>query len=296
MASYIEQCDNYWVVKDEGFGNALVIKTPWSIHYLDVVAKYKVKIIRLNEHTGWLDSDISFLLEIPGIHGVDILSDKVTDVSPIFQLSALKLLSLYCKAKVAGDFVKLENLQSVGLRWAAAYESLFCLSTLMRVNISGFPGKNLAKLNRNESLSELRLESNCLESLNGVERFPDIKCLNLFRCRKLVSLDAIASATSIQKLSICRCPGVFDLSPIAKLTELKELEIEDCRDIQSLAPVSKCNKLELLQIAGNTTVLDGDFSNLKKLPDLKRVLLTQRKHYSHTASELEKSPSRRTSS
>jgi Leucine-rich repeat (LRR) protein len=288
MVSYIKPCDDYWIVKDEGFGNALVIRASWSNRYFDIAAKYNIKIIRLNERIGWLDSDISFLLEIPRIHGVDILSDKVTDVSPVFQLKALKTLSLYCKAKVAGDFTKFERLQSVGLDWRPAYGSLFNLSILSRINIIGFPDKDLTQWKRNRNLKELRLESNNLKSLTGLEQFQKINQLCLYKCPKLDSLDAIAPITSIQKLSLGRCPSILDISPVAKLTELKELGIEDCRDIQSLAPVAKCKKLELLQIAGNTTVLDGDFTALTKLSNLKRVLLAQRKHYSHTANELEK--------
>jgi Leucine-rich repeat (LRR) protein len=287
MATYIAQCDDYWVVNDEGYGTALVIRASWSSRYLDIVNKYKVKIIRLNDRIGWLDSDISFLLEIPGIQNVEILSDKVADVSPVFQLRHLKRLSLYCKAKIAGDFGMLANLESVSLDWRPVYDSVFILDALTHINILGYPDKDLTRWRNNKKLSELRLESNRLESLIGIEQFPNLKWLDLFRCRKLESLDAIVSATSVEKLSISRCPGILDLTPIAKLTELKELEIEDCRDIQSLAPVSKCKKLELLQIAGNTTVLDGDFTSLKILPQLRRVLLAHGKHYSHTANELE---------
>jgi hypothetical protein len=78
MASYIEQCDSYWVVKDdEGYGNALVLRTAWSSRYLDLVAKYKIEILRLNGRLGWRGSDLSFLLGISVLHGVDILSDQV---------------------------------------------------------------------------------------------------------------------------------------------------------------------------------------------------------------------------
>jgi hypothetical protein len=52
-------------------------------------------------------------------------------------------------------------------------------------------------------------------------------------------------------------------------------------------PISKCRKLERLQIAGNTTVLDGDLGSLMSLLRLKEVLLAQRKHYTHTAEQLE---------
>lgn len=288
MASYIEQSADYWIASDDGYGNALIIRSSWSDRYLDIVARYKIGVIRLNEHIGWTDSDISFLTEIPGIHGVDILSDKVSDVSPVFKLKKLKALSLYCKAKVAGDFTDLENLKSISLGWRNAYESVFGVHDLARINITGFPEKDLTRWKPNEALKDLLLESKRLERLTGIERFPNINHLHLYNCRKLESLEAIASSISIQELRISRCPAILDISAVAHLAELRKLEIEDCRDIKSLDPVAECKKLKRLQIAGNTTVLDGDFTPLTKLPNLKEVLLAKRKHYSHTAEELEK--------
>jgi Leucine-rich repeat (LRR) protein len=258
------------------------------MRFLDLIAKYKIKILRLNEYTGWLDSDVSFLLEIPGIQGVDIISDKVVDTSPIFQLKKLKTLSLYCKAKVAGDFAELKELREIGLGWRNVYESIFGLDALERINILDFPVKDLTHWKRNSHLKYLRLESNKLENLIGIERFPNINRLDLFRCRKLASLNAIASSTFIRELKIGRCKGIQDLSPISHLTQLRELDIEDNYEIKSVAPIAKCKKLETLRIAGNTTVLDGNLGCLKQLPNLTRVLLAPRKHYSHTDDELTK--------
>lgn len=289
MASYIEQCDDYWVIKDaEGYGNALALKTAWSSRYLDVVAKYKIKIIRLNEYTGWRDSDLSFLLDIPGVHGVDVLSDKVIDVSPIFQMKKLKTLSLYCKAKVAGDFSKLEHLQSVGLGWRNVYGSVFGLHTLLCINIIGYPDKDLTRWGANGELDQLRLESRKLEGLGGVERFSNIRRLHLYRCRRLQSLEKIGASISLRELRVSHCASIRDWSPISRLSELRVLEIEDCHDIHSVDPIVKCRKLERLQIAGDTTILNGDLSSLATLPNLRTVLLARRKHYSHSAEELEK--------
>ena len=289
MASYIEQTADYWIIKDDiGYGNALVLKTSWSTPFLELVARHNIKIIRLNERVGWHDSDVSFLAEIPGIHGVDILSDNVTDVSSIFDLSELKTLSLYCKAKAAGDFANLKKLQRVSLGWRGVYTSVFGLDYLVRINILGFPDKDLSRWKRNRWLKELLLESDNLESVAGAERFPEVRWLDLSRCRVLSSLDAATSSTSIRKLSIKRCPRLRDLSPVSHLSELRELEIADCCNILSLAPICQCKKLGSLEISGTTTVLDGDMSCLKTLPNLKRVLLVHKKHYSHTADELER--------
>jgi len=288
MASYIEQNKDFWVAKDEGHGNALILKSSWSRRYLDVVADHQVRIIRLNDRIGWPDSDISFLLEIPGICGVDIFSDRVTDVSPIFSLKNLKILSLFCPTKVAGDFGELGNLRNVGLNWRPGYESLFSSNCLQRVNVIDFPDRDLRRWTFNEKLRVLRFESKKLESLIGLERFPNARELSLFKCPKLRTLEAIAAVPYLEKLSIARCPNFRDLSPVTKLGRLTVLEIEDCREIETLRPIAKCKQLQLLQIAGNTTVIDGDFTDLTKLTGLKRVLLAKRNHYSHTGSQLEK--------
>lgn len=86
---------------------------------------------------------------------------------------------------------------------------------------------------------------------------------------------------------ISDCANIRDWSPISGLRELKVLEIENCHDIDSVVPIAKCRKLERLQIAGNTTILNGDLSSLTTLPNLRTVLLARRKHYSHSDEELE---------
>jgi hypothetical protein len=289
LSSYIEQRNDYWIVKDDtGYGNALVLKNRWSSRYLELIARYNVKIIRLNEHLGWHGSNVSFLLEIPGVRGVDILSEKVVDVSSVFELSNLKTLSLYCKAKVAGDFSRIKNLRRVSLAWRSVYGSVFNLDALIRINILDFPDKDLSRWKPNKHLKELRLESKRLENLVGIDRFPQINRLDLFRCNVLTSLDAIMSSKSIRKLNFNRCSRLYNFSPISHLSELRELGIEDCGEIQSLTPVCKCEKLESLRIAGNTTAIDGNLSCLETLSRLKKVFLVHGKHYSHQGDELER--------
>lgn len=289
MVPYIKQCEEYWIVQDdEGYGNAIVLKTPWSRRYFDIIRRYKVKRVRLNECLGWVDSDLSFLLEIPGLIEVSIISDLVTDVSPVFQIKRLKTMSLYCKAKVAGDFTQLRDLQEVGLEWRNVFQPVFELSALRRIHIIGYPHKDLTPWTPNKGLEQLLLESRKLENLGGIERFPNVRLLNLFRCRKLTSLAELVRSPSIQELQIDGCPSIEDWSPISKLNKLRVLEIENCKQIASVVPFSKCQKLERLQLAGNTTVVNGDLSSLNRLPNLREVLLARRMHYSHIAAELKK--------
>lgn len=288
-AHRLQQFHDYWIAEDEeGYGKALVPLAQWSARYLEIVKRHQIKIIRLNDRVGWSGADIAFVPAIPGIHGVDLISEKVTDVSPVFEIGGLKTLSLFCKAKVAGDFLKLKKLQSVGLQWRPVYHSLFGLKSLRRINVLGFPHVDLTCWEQNKRATSLRFSSNSLQSLVGIERFPSVKTLHLYRCRNLKSLEALADSSSIQVLHLDQCSGVDDLSPIARLRGLRILEIKDCHTIRSVAPLAKCKKLQRLQIAGNTIVADGDLSPLRKLAELKDVLLAHRKHYSHRAEELER--------
>lgn len=285
----LHQFDDYWVTEDEeGRGNALVLTKPWSTRYLKVLKRHQITIIRLNDRLGWSGTDISFVPTIPGIHGVDLISEEVTDVSPLFEIQGLKTLSLYCKAKIAGDFLKLKQLQSVGLQWRPVYHSVFGLKSLRRITVLGFPHVDLTCWEQNTRATSLTFSSNALQALNGIERFPSVKTLHLYRCCNLKSLEALADSSSIEVLHLGRCSGVDDLSPVSRLPGLRVLEIKDCHRIRSVAPLAQCKKLQRLQIAGNTTVADGDLSRLRMLTELKDVLLAHRKHYSHRDEELER--------
>jgi hypothetical protein len=284
----LEQYRDYWIAQDKKYGKALCLLRPWSRRYLGVVKRRHIKIIRLNDRIGWSGTDISFVPKIPGIWGLDLMSDKVTDVSPIFEIVGLRTVSLFCKSKVAGDFLKLRKLESVGLQWRPVYKSIFGLRTLRQINILGFPHVDLTCWAANKMASELRLESRTLQSLAGIERFPSLKRLHLFRCRNLNRLDALPNAQSIREIQLSHCPSVNDLSEIAKLRDLRILEIQSCGAINSVAPLARCKKLQRLQISGNTVAADRDLSPLKNCKGLKEVLLAHKKYYSHTAEELER--------
>ncbi len=127
------QTDEYWVVEDDcGYGNAFVLKTPWQSCYLEIMSKYNAKIIRLNEYVGWPGSDVGFLAELPlPLNGVTILSSKVTDVSPVFQMTSLKKISLTCPAKKAGNYANFGELESIFVTWRrGVYDSILSLGIL----------------------------------------------------------------------------------------------------------------------------------------------------------------------
>jgi len=287
-----KQHDGFFISEDptSDFGEVLVLQSSWKDHYAEIIKAQNIPVLRLSQYAGWSDSDITFLEKVPSLVGVDIYSDKTIDLEPIRYLKGLRMIGLAdCKPKGGlFEFGQFHRLQKVFLKkWNKAYTSIFNAVTLKRINVIDYPGVDLNCWKENENLTELQLWSNRLEALAGIERFPNLARLDLFRCRKLSALKEIANAPKLTEVAFGQCTRIHELSALAELTELKELRIEDCGDIVSLRPLLDCRKLEFVQVAGRTTIIDGDTGVLNKLPRLKKVLLANRKHYTHTADQLQ---------
>lgn len=290
MTQYIEQQPEYWIVKGErGEGNALVLRTAWSNRFLPIWTQHGATGLRLNAALGWNEDDLSFVSALPGLTSLDVVSDNVKDVTPVFRLANLKSLGLFCKAQTSGDFAVLTNLRHVGLDWRKAYTSIFQQDKLVTITILHYPYQDLLVWKTTLSLRELKLSSTTLKSLIGLDRFSNLKNLDLYRCRNLSSVASLCVVPRLRGLQLAQCKSIADLSPVGALGELRELLIEDCGQIQSVKPIAECRNLESLQIAGDTVVQDGDLSGLQNLQCLRRVLIAHRKHYSHRDYELQKS-------
>ena len=284
----MKRFDGYFIAQDEhGYGNVLAPTRSWDSSYIAAIKKHDVRIIRLSEYSGWPDSDVAFLSELPFMEGVEIISDRVTDIRPIESMRRLLTVSLTCPARRAIDLSRFGQLEAIFLCWQNAYRSIFCLNAFKRINIVDYPERDLTIWKEDDRLRELLLQSKNLESLAGMESFKNIRRLDLFRCRKLNSLKSVASASGIRKLELDQCSGISDISEISKLTELREIIIQNCGEIKSIAPLRACRNLEILQMGGSTTIKDGEIGVLATLPKLKRVLLAHRKHYRNFPREYE---------
>lgn len=273
------QNDDFQIIDDdEGFGRVFITKN-WRPDYLEKFRKSRASVFRLGGYLGSTTRDLSFLLNLPGLRGVEIFSPPIRDVSVINSLNELELLSLDCKTVTPLDFQRFSRLKSVFLTWRPAYRSLFDVTTLRYLNIIGFPATSLDVWKRNPKLKELKISSPKLESLTGIESFPVVEKLDLFRCRKLKSLEALRGKKSLKYLEIGQCPSGLDLGPIGSLRNLETLILDNCKEIETIAPLVHCKKLAVLQISCNTKILDGQFGCLKSLKNLVEFRVRRHKHY-----------------
>lgn len=259
----------------------------WNYKYIDIIKNEGIKILLLSKHIGWQEEDVSYLEQLPMIEDVHIYSDKLKSISVIEKLTWLKSLSLDCPIKSPFDPSKLQNLRKIFLIWRKGFEGFLSLDKLTDVRILGYPYEDLLPIQSSKRIKNLIIKSRKLTSLKGLESFHSLTQLELLMCLNLSNISGLISGTKLRRLELHKCRGVSELNPVSALKNLKELILEDCGELASIVPVTGCSNLEILQIAGSSYFLDGDLNSLRKLKNLKSLLLVGKKHYNPKVSVLE---------
>jgi hypothetical protein len=85
--------------------------------------------------------------------------------------------------------------------------------------------------------------------------------------------------TELRVLDIHTCRKIHTLNGFEKLGKLEEISLDNCKEIASLRPLIHCKRLRRIFFIGDTFIVDGNFSELLKLPFLKDFWFTEKKHY-----------------
>jgi Leucine-rich repeat (LRR) protein len=267
---------------------SLAVEKTWSPRIAKVLTDEQITTLTLSSLVGWDDSDLCFLAGLGQLTSVYIHSDRTLDFSPILSLPNLKELSLGARCSKSIDLTKLKKLRFLSLDWCPAFNSAYQLDRLKILKVFRYPYEDLSALERLRSVESLLVWSTKLLRLKGIESIKNLRSAEFLRCRNLNRLEGLGHLRRLKALRFESCKRLLDLGPVAEAGNLEELLIQNCGEIDTLKPVEKCTRLKSLQVSDNCFVKDGDFSGLKKLSKLRRVLIRHRTHYSHRANELER--------
>ena len=282
---------SYFIDEDQnGFGRCLVLKAPWSDSFIDIIKKNKISVVRLSETAGWEQKNISFLekLKYAGLRGIEIYAWDVKDITPLCYLPDLEFIGLQSKFTKAPDFSLFKNLTNLFIYWRPKALTVFDCSSLKRLNIVNYPAEDLKELKKVIKLMRLQITSRKLVSLGGIEKLQSLKILDIAECPRLERLSGIAECKELQDLELSNCKKLDNLTELGAFTNLREVFLTDCGKIRSLRPLANSKHLESLFFTGDTNIIDGDLEFIAGFSKLQRLWFADRKHYSHTKSQLTK--------
>jgi len=273
---------------ENDMGLCLVLKSPWSDSFIDVIKEQDISVLRLTESMGWKGNDISFLekLQDVGLRGVEVYAWGVKDLTPLRFVPNLEYLGLQCEFIKAPDFSMFDQLGICKILWRPKAKTVFDCSGLKLLNIVNYPAEDLKDLEGMTGLERLQIASRKLESLVGIESLNGLRILDLVDCPKLALLAGIEICKDLQVVELENCKKVVDVSGLGQLLSLRDVMLTDCGKIKSLQALANCRLLESLSFAGDTDVEDGELAPLLDIPALKKMWFIDKRHYTHTRDQV----------
>ncbi len=269
-------------------GAVLVVRSAWNDKMTEAIGKRGIRELEINYAKGFVGADLSFLQELSGIESLTLIHRTIDDISPIHHLHDLRTLVVhtYCKTEI--NFDQFPALEDCTLEWRAKAGSIFSRTTLKKLFINSYAGKDTEKFARLVNLESLSLANAGVRSLEGLASLKRLTFLGLYNLRKLDSLAGIESLDSVVHLEVNGCKNIRSIELIAALKNLKRIHLCDDGHIESLRPLASLSGLEEVLFYDSTNILDGNLSLLAELPRLKKVAFANRSHYVPNGEELKK--------
>ncbi len=280
--------DGVRLLTDDDNNKILLLQGPWQSSYKSLFSSLDIIGIRLSFAAGWKDRDLSFLRDLCFLRSVEVYNWYVTDITPISVLTSIQKIGLSCNYKTCIDFSKFPHLHSCYIKWRPKSESIFDTIPLIHLNIENYPYIDVTPLKQLKNLRTLKLSSTNLLSLTGIKSLIALESIDLLKCIKLTSLDAIETAKHLKSFEVDGCRKITSIFPLSKLYDLRRIVVNDCLEIDSIQPLQSLRKLEELYFVGDTTIRDGDLTIFERVASIRKMSFSERRHYSHKKIEVQR--------
>lgn len=278
---------NYFIDDaEDGMGRCLVLTSPWTDGLKKVIEQENISVLRLSRSAGWQENDLSFLINLPNLRGIEIYAWDMKDLTPLQSTSNIEYLGLQCEFTSAPDFSNFHKLEICKLFWRPKAKTILDSSNIRLLNIVNYPFQDLQAITKLSKLESLQLASRKLTSLSGIEAFRVLKILDLVDCYNFESLLGVEKCSLLETVELETCKKLYDISLLSNAKNLKNVVMTDCGKIKSLKPLTNCPLLENITFTGDTDVEDGNFMPLFDLLKLKRMRFGEKRHYSHNRDQV----------
>lgn len=263
------------------FGKKAIIKAEWEASLLQTLIANKVAELELNDGKGWRGSDLTFLESLPWLQSLTIIDLNIQSTGSVHSLNELKSLEIITYSKTPIEFLSFPKLEQCSFEWINGSDSLFEITSLRKLFINNYKGKDSRVFSSLVNLEELEILNSPISELEGISFLKELRSLRLANLKNIKSIQELEYLPQLEEFSVQRCKGISKVSGIFELRSLKRLLLLDLGDIESIVGIEKLCGLEDFMFYGSTNIRDGNLSSLSALSGLKRISFQNRRHYTH---------------
>ncbi|QKJ30360.1 hypothetical protein HQ865_11520 [Mucilaginibacter mali] len=227
--------------------------------------------------------NVDFLSRYPDIKHLSI-SDGITDISAIHLLGKLKSLVVSGKNRKI-DFFYFPLLEKLSIDWSVHFSNMDnCkhLSTLSLYNYNP-KTKDCLGISNLHWIKNLEITQSPIHSLNGLDKFNQLKELKINYCSKLEVLCCLEKSKETLIAFLCdHCKSINNHEYVTAFRHLSILAFNDGGTIPSLKFIKKISSLKNFRFVG-TDVADGDMT---PCIGLDYVGFSDKRHFSHTMKQI----------
>lgn len=246
-----------------------------------------LRFITINSFQGYKAKDVAFLVQLKDfLEGLSILETHY-DYSVVNELHKLKYLGIPDNGKDVIDLKNFPDVEMCGITYSERLQGLESCSKLKSLTISNYKAKNkdFMALPTLESLEHLSLIKTDITTLHSIERFSNLKRLEMFSASKLESIAALQGlSNSLEEIQVEQCKKINDYEILGKVKSLRKIILSESGEVKSLAFVKELPQLEFISFWG-TNILDG---NIKYCEGINYVGFDNKKHYTHKSEQFKK--------
>ena len=276
-----------FMIRETEFGPTVLLEDGREAETAEFLRSDGFERLEINHALGFSGHDLGFLKEFAFLTGFEIIHRKIDDISLIHCLEKLNNISIQTFCRTPIEFSRFAELKHCRLHWRPKGRSIFECRQIESLFLDYYKSKDCKPVGKLTGIRKLTITNSPLEEIDPLADLVNLVKLDLSNLRKLTVITPVQHLSGLEFLRIDGARKLRDVNPLAALRNLKVLYLCDVGAIPSLAPLKDLSRLEALYAWGDTNILDGDLRGLLALPNLKKLAMMNRQHYSPTIDEVE---------
>lgn len=252
--------------------------------YIDLINRENIKSVSVNS-LYYKKDEIRFLEKCPRLEKINVVSDKIKNFTPLYNLQFLKNLIIE-EPDGEVDLSLLHQLEELRMRWNKHVKGLDKCVKLKTIALRKYKPKSndLEEISGLREIEELILTQTRITSFAGWGGLPKLTKLEINYDSKLECIDELEkNSATLKSLRFYSCKKIKNHEYVTCLKELELLSFNTCGEIPSIGFIRELPKLKSF-IFVDTNIVDGDLSSCI---GLEHVGFFDKKHYSHNSAYFE---------